>query len=212
MNPGGSLKSLISKIDAALGSIYEIDIKHNATEYISDHTSIKQPGALLIRTPSYENADIEVAIAFSAKVQSTLRTLNLDGFFSWSHEQIQAFSVAAEEISHFRYFVFHAEKDRQVSQLELEFHGEIDKFLMFHLMLKDFESVYSKLFESFSLSDQLTPLEQERYHSANQLAREFIVKNRLQFNSTESFADFLKNLRALYRMSPQEKFSLKHRL
>ena len=166
----------------------------------------------MIRTPSSETAEIEVAIAFSSKVQSTLRTLNLDGFSSWNHEQTQAFSVAAEEISHFRYFVFHTENDRKVSQLELEFHGEIDKFLMFHLMIKDFESVYSKLFESFSLSDQLTPLEQERYQSANQLAKEFIVKNRLQFNSSETFSDFLKNLRALYRMSPQEKFSLKHRL
>ncbi len=206
------MKSLISKIDAALGSIYEIDIKLSATEFISSHTSLRQQGVLLIRPPSPENTEVEVAIAFNSEVQSALNTLNLDVSSSWNLEQNQAFSVAAEEISHFRYFVFHAEKDRQVSQLELEFHGEIDKFLMFHLLIKNFESVYSKLFEGFSLSDQLTVQEQERYQSANQLAREFIVKHRHHFNSSETFSEFLKNLRALYRMSPQEKFSLKHRL
>jgi len=205
------LKSLIAKIDEALGSIYELDIKLNATEFLSSETNIKKPGALLIQNTNSEDKEVEIAIAFNSEIQSDLSTLHLEDFSSWNLRQNQAFSVAAEEVSHFRYFVFHTEQDRQVSQLELEFHGEIDKFLMFHLMTRNFDSVYTKLFESFSILDDLTSQEQERYHSANQLAREFIVKNRLQFNSPEHFSDFLKNLRALYRMSPQEKFSLKHR-
>jgi hypothetical protein len=83
---------------------------------------------------------------------------------------------------------------------------------MFQLLLKNFDLVYTKLFEGFSLSEQLTAQEQERYYSANQLAREFLVKHRHQFTSSEKFSDFLKSLRALYRMSPQDKFSLKQRL
>lgn len=206
------MKSLIEKIDASLGSIYDIDTSLKSSDFISSEDHQRQPGALLIRIGSSESKEVEVAIAFSSQVKSVLHNLTTEAFSSWNLEQSRAFSVAIEEISHFRYFIFHAAKDRQVSQLELEFHAEIDKFILFHLMAQNFDLVFSKLFEHFSFSPELSSAEQERYHAANQLAREFIVKNRLQFGSIEGFSCLLKNLRALYRMSPQEKFSLKHRL
>jgi len=206
------LKSLIAKIDAALGSIYEIDTSIKSSDYVSDQNHPKKQGALLIREGSPELKEIEVAIAFNKQIRSVLDELSTDNFSSWSLSQNQAFSVATEEISHFRCFIFHAEQSRAVSQLELEFQGEIDKFLLFYLLAQNFESIYSQLFESFSLSVELTEEEQERYRAANRLAREFILKHRPQFTTSEKFSDLLKNLRALYRMSPQDKFSLKQRL
>ncbi|MFM8269312.1 MAG: hypothetical protein ACKN9V_03910 [Pseudomonadota bacterium] len=205
------MKSLIGEIDAALGSLYDIDTTLKSADFISEQDHLKQPGALLIRNREPQSNDIEVAIAFNSQVKSVLHTLSTDTFLSWDLNQSRAFSVAAEEISHFRYFVFHSGKDRQVSHLELEFHGEIDKFLMFHLLAHNFDFVFTKLFENFSISPVLNAEEQERYHTANQLAREFILKNKNNFNTPQKFPDLLKDLRALYRMSPQEKFSLKHR-
>lgn len=206
------MKSLLGKIDTALGSIYEIDTSIKSADYVTRQAHPKKPGVLLIRNDDSEAKEVEVAIAFNSEIKTILEQLSTETFASWSLDQNRAFSVIAEEISHFRYFIFHAEKNRQISQLELEFQGDIDKFLLFYLLSQNFDLVYAQLFESFSLSSDLTTEEKERYLTANQLAREFITKNRSHFGSIEQFSDFLKALRALYRMSPQDKFSLKHRL
>jgi hypothetical protein len=49
---------------------------------------------------------------------------------AWSHDQIAAFTLVAEEVSHFHYLLHHAHQGRQVSQFELELQGDVDKLLL----------------------------------------------------------------------------------
>jgi len=162
--------------------------------------------------PKHNSEEVSVAIAFHPRVLIDLKNLNESLFPSWSHQQVQSFSVATEEISHFRYFVFHTHQKREVSQLELEFQGEIDKFLLLYLLSQQYEKSFQTLFEHFSFPSSLTKEESERYETAHQLAKEFIQKRKSCFTSSLEFSNLLKELRAHYRMSPEERFSLIHRL
>ena len=184
----------------------------DVNSFVTTLDDLNKSGALLIYCPSNKN-EMELGIALSPTVQAELNSLDPKPFSMWTHNEINAFSVVSEEISHFKYLVFHSTQQRGVSQLELEFQGEIDKFLLLYIFSKlDFNSVFSTLFEHFSISDSLTNEEKDRYQMANQLSKEFLLKNRDCFANDKSFSDFLSLLRALYRMGPQEKFSLKHRL
>jgi hypothetical protein len=162
--------------------------------------------------PQEKPQEVSVAIALHPRVLIDLKNLNETFFSSWNHQQVQSFSVATEEISHFRYFVFHANQKREVSQLELEFQGEIDKFLLLYLLSQQYEQSFQTLFEHFSFPSTLTKEESERYETAHQLAKEFIQKRKHFFTSSLEFSNLLKELRAHYRMSPEERFSLIHRI
>jgi len=216
------LKSLLKKLDSAIGSIYAIDTSLQVNDFVLTPQPVRKTGALLVKsqTTSSGKTDIEVGIVFHPQVAEDLNTVDPTNLSQWTASQTQAFAVAAEEVSHFRYLVFHAEKDRAVSQLELEFQGEIDKFLLFFFLKTSeasdsqeaFDQLFSGLFEQFKLVEGLTPEQTERYWEANQLAREFIQKHRPQFCSPQAITILLQELRALYRMSSTEKFSLRHRL
>ncbi len=161
-----------------------------------------------------------MGIAFQDHISQELEKMHHAQFQDWNLTQLRAFSVAAEEVSHFRYLVHHSALSRPISHLELEFHGELDRFLvfyLFHSVFYDhtalcFENSFGQLFEQFSLVENLTVQEKERYLEASQIAREFILKHRDSFSSQDGFSKLLGELRALYRMSPQDKFSLIHRL
>lgn len=216
------MKSLLKKLDSALGSIYAIDTSLAVTDFVLTPQPVRETGALLVKSQASSSGetDIEVGIVFHPQVAEHLNTVDPTNLPYWTASQTQAFAVAAEEVSHFRYFVFHAEKDRAVSQLELEFQGEIDKFLLFFFLTISksaepedaFDKLFSGLFEQFKLVEGLTPEQTERYWEANQLAREFIQKHRPQFRSPQAMTVLLRELRALYRMTSDEKFSLRHRL
>ena len=132
----------------------------------------------------------------------------------WSRDQIGAFTIATEEISHFHYLVHHAARARQVSQLELELQGEIDKFLLtfFANYRKDerlFEALFEQLFYHFSLATHLSAEEKARYQAANDLAKRFIRKHaRALIDQRASLEGVFRLLRRFYRLDIPEKVSL----
>lgn len=214
------MKSLLESIDTAIADIYAIDNTLKASDFVVPEVHTQHPGTLLVFQPPEPSAHdtLEVGIAFQPHIQNLLLQLIPSNFSKWNLEDKNAFSVATEEISHFRYLTFHAGQLRSISQLELEFHGEIDKFLLLFLLGKTmstgpdcFEQTFTQLFENSSWVHPLSMESQERYAQASQLAREFIQKNKEFFSSDESFQSFLNTLRSLYRMSADEKFSLKNR-
>jgi len=215
------LKSILQQIDHALASIYQINHQLKAADFVLSPQSNTKSGAILIHDPQEEpkTDSVEVGLIFNPAIHQELLTVSPDWFHLWTPEQHQAFSVVVEEVSHFRFFVFHAQAQRKMSQLELEFQGEVDKFLLFFFTLtqsrqdlaQSFDSLFSQVFENFSWVPHLSPEAQERYQAANQMAREYIQKNRTLFLSPGHFVELFTQLRKFYRLSPEERFSLTHR-
>src|SRR5205823_14442801 len=127
------------------------------------------------------------------------------------------FSVAAEEVSHFQYLLFHATSGRSVSQFELELQGEIDKFLLTFFAVSSggkfdeqlFGTLFEQFFYHFHLAESLTQEQRVRYMEANHVAKRFIRRcgKLLALEGGRRDRAF-SLLRRFYRVDSAEKLSL----
>lgn len=93
-------------------------------------------------------------------------------------DHIDELSCAAEGASHFLYVADRAGKGRTVSKLELELQGEVDKFLLIHLLAADRSraippDLFARQFEGHSFSSGLSEDEVERYATASHFAAKY---------------------------------------
>lgn len=215
------MKRAVRQIDRALKSLYALDLRFHAERFlIPDAGSRKETaraghaahqGALLVRETG-EGADI--GIYLSPAVREGLKGIDFSRARDWSHERTSAFAVAAEEISHFHYLLFHAMAGRAVSQLELEVQAEIDKFLLLYFArlgggspsAEIFDETFRQLFEEFRLNESLGDETRERYEAASRLARTLVLKL-AALCLAPRFENGLRWLRRYYRLSRAEKLS-----
>lgn len=215
------MKRVIRKIDLALKSLYNLDCEFRAEDFLLKRPAAQKAvgsaglqGALYVQ--SGEPCDLTLGIYLSAAVGENLTKFPRGRSAFWSREKLSAFAVATEEISHFHYLLHHAATGRQVSQLELELQGDIDKFLLAFFANAGgdeagnviFETLFERLFSQFRLSELLTGEEKDRYTEANRLAKRFILKFADQLSDPASSENVLKALRRFYRLNASEKMSL----
>ena len=93
-------------------------------------------------------------------------------------DDLDAFSCAAEGASHFLYVADRAAKERRVSCLELELQGEVDKFLLIHLIAAGeggavAPEFFERQFEHHAFGAGLSPDEVDRYATASHFAAKY---------------------------------------
>lgn len=227
------MKAIVRKIDRALKRIYNLENRYWAERFLlrgHNHAIAKHhanlQGAIFVQGGSLEQLtgtasdDLSVAIYFSEPVRKELSDHTKWRTTEWSQQQMSAFAVATEEISHFNYLIHNAMTGRAISQLELELQGEVDKFLLsyFALITKAerppgavFEALFNQLFERFHWSENLNEEQMERYAQANQCAQRFILKCRADLAKPHSSDRVFKLLRQFYRLSASDKMSFVRR-
>lgn len=207
-----ALRHAIQHVELHLKRFYQLEPKLSAAQFLvgkpvrtlSPSTTVgtrSYEGALFIRQASPQ--DLEIAIYIKPRLQRALRNFSRWRGL-WNTEQVHAFSVLAEEVSHFHFLLFHVQSGRPVSQLELEVQGEIDKFLLAFFSQYSqsgpalFDRTYRQLFEDYSLGDSLSPEQQTRYLDANNIAKNKIRKLRHALIRRDS-EGLLPQLRKIYR-------------
>ncbi|HET7788633.1 MAG TPA: hypothetical protein VFL36_21845 [Myxococcales bacterium] len=131
----------------------------------------------------------------------------------WSRERLSGFCAAAEGVSHFLYVTHRAGQGGQVSQLELEAQGELDKYLAVLLQLwatgrrAASPALRRNLFERSVLRPGLTPPERDRYRLASALAAACARAWEARYVLAGRLDALLRDARRLYRLSGGEKFS-----
>lgn len=91
---------------------------------------------------------------------------------------VDELACAAEGVSHFLYLVDRATNGRNVTRLELELQGEVDKFLALNLISLETDGttspeLFTIQFEAASYDRRLTAEEIERYRTASHFAAKF---------------------------------------
>ncbi len=210
--------ALIRKIDLALKEIYNLDSSQTAEEFLIQELkeglqvrSANYHGALLIK----EDGDLNVGIYLDEEIKSGLMGAEKKEPGDWNIEELNAFAVATEEISHLNYLIYVAGCGRQVSQLELELQGEIDRFVVFYYAMKSqnideeklFQDLLERFFSLFRWKDGLAPLEKDRYAMAHSLARRFFHREAKHFSKHCKEETRLRFLRTFYRLNAPEKLS-----
>jgi len=225
------VKTVVQKIDRAIKQLYNLDSPHRAENFLIDSNSPKlrtmpvvapseQAGAVIIKISKLEEGNVDLGIIFGEKVQAELSQIERVEPAQWPFLQINALSVAAEEISHFHYLVDRFQLEHTVTQLELELQGEIDKFLLIFFLTQQaskenpnlFEKIFDQVFSHFHWTRGLSSEDQQRYEQANTQARQFIKNFGESVWSRKSPEQCLDYLRHFYRLSQSEKLGFISRL
>jgi hypothetical protein len=163
--------------------------------------------ALLLRENGEE---VHVGLFLDDKVLSQLARPSAS---PWTHERLQGFCAAAEGVSHFLYLAHRAGQGGQVSQLELEAQGELDKYLAVLLQLwatgrrSASGELRRRLFQRSVLRPGLTPPERDRYRLASALAAACARAWEERYVLAGRLDGLLRDARRLYRLAGGEKFS-----
>jgi len=212
------MKSAIRKMDRAIKQLYNLEHDFKAESFLVSNpmTASTGKGAFYIRAD--EEEEVRIGIFLDAQVRNELSDLHRWNPSDWNQPQLGAFTIAAEEVSHFNYFLHHQLAGRPVSQLEMETQGEVDKFLLtflsgFNLMnekqlLTKFERLLEQFFERYRLAEHLDEEQCQRYEEANRLAQHFLSKYKAQILDLRKWERTLRLLRRFYRVNLSEKLSL----
>jgi hypothetical protein len=172
------------------------------------HAPLASPQeALLLREGEGE---LQVALFLDDAVLAQLAREPTD---PWTRERLSGFCAAAEGVSHFLYLAHRAGQGGQVSQLELETQGELDKYLAVVLQLwatgrrAASPALRHSLFDRSVLRAGLTAPERDRYRLASALAAARAKVWEARYVLAGRLDALLREARKLYRLSGGEKFS-----
>ena len=163
--------------------------------------------ALLLREKGEE---LHVALFLDDSVLAQLGRTATD---PWTQDRLQGFCAATEGVSHFLYVAHRARQGGQVSQLELEAQGEIDKYLAVLLQLwatgrrSASRELRRRLFERSVLRPGLSGPERERYRLASALAAACARAWEARYVLAGRLDGLLRDARRVYRLAGGEKFS-----
>lgn len=101
-------------------------------------------------------------------------------------DELDALSCAIEGASHFLYAADRAARERQLSRLELELQGEVDKFLIIHILASEAEGfaspdLFARQFERHRYGAGLDAADIERYDAANHFAAKYCAGLRANY-------------------------------
>ena len=131
----------------------------------------------------------------------------------WTEKRLAGFCAAAEGVSHFLYVAHRARQGGQVSQLELEAQGEIDKYLAVILQLwatgrrTASKELRRRLFQGSVLRPGLSAPERDRYRLASALAAACARAWEARYVLQGRLDALLREARRVYRLAGGEKFS-----
>jgi hypothetical protein len=149
-----------------------------------------------------EEGEISLAVHFG---DHTLERLEKEGL---SQGGLGDFLSAVEEVSHFVFLSWNAQNLRKVTLLDVEFQGEIDKFLLASQYFAESDGLFVRLFEQIAYDETLNEEARERYREANRLGGKYLKSLGGIFVDGLAKPQVLAQLRAFYRQSSLARLSL----
>jgi len=205
------LASLLSQLDR----IYDLELEVKIEEFLISREVCQNlagdcaTGSTVVVHQGREDEEIELGVYIGEETLARLNELDLSSGVASEH--FPALCIAIEEVSHFAYLMWNANRDKSVTQLELELQAEVDKFVTSALLLarKNRQLVpadlMDRLFGDFVLRDGLDFSRRERYLTASSFARTYCSFLVRRFLRRPRVADLLAELRHFYRLTQRGK-------
>ncbi|MGI9263831.1 MAG: hypothetical protein ACR2QU_02805 [Gammaproteobacteria bacterium] len=156
-----------------------------------------------------DGENVDVAVYLNAAVLNRLRTENpLDQLHDGN---LGDFWTVLEGVSHFVCLAWNAEKNRQVTQLELELQAEVDKFVTTALLVaaqrggKVPPDLHQWLFELPEIDGERGAEEKARYSRANRYAGRYCLELIRRYLRDGENKSMMPELRRFYRFSQRRK-------
>ena len=212
-------------IQRELERLYDVSLPHAVEDFVVDASeardalgehAVARGEVLLVR----EDAD-GVAVGLYVDAES-VRTLARRRGDAWTDERFPAACLATEGVSHFVYLLFRAERDGDVSALELELQAEVDKYATGLLaglgvgviaardrspdaLMARSRSLRRRLFDDAELLDPPGTEEGDRYRAALTLASRFVAHLERTYVARGDLPALANALRRYYRLRGEAK-------
>jgi hypothetical protein len=205
------LAGLLVDVQRRLESLYALERQAPVTDFLIPlDEAAAYPGGGSRTLVTQEGDDVSLGVVLDDTVCAGIAAadprVHLDG------DNLHPFCVVAEEVSHFVYLAFCARAARQVTQLELELQGEVDKYLcaVFLLSLQNEGAVSpglrELLFRRYRLAAHVTDEEgRARYHRASALAYRYCSWLESRFLRPARLVDLAREARRFYRLGQRDK-------
>ena len=209
--PGPGFSGLLVDVQRRLEGLYALDHQAPVTEFLIpvEHAG-DYPGGGSRTLVTQKGDDVSLGVVLEDSVRARLAAS--DPRVHLDRDNLDPFCVAAEEVSHFVYLFFCARAARQVTQLELELQGEVDKYLssVFLLCLQNEGAVSpllrELLFRRYRLAAHVTDEEgRARYHRASGLAYRYCGYLESRFLRRSQLQELRREARRFYRLGQRDK-------
>jgi hypothetical protein len=206
----GALSHLLLDVQRRLEALYAVGPQAPVTDFlIPADEAAEYPGGGSRTLLTQKGDDVSLGVVLEESVRSRLAAR--DPREKLDDANLDSFCVLAEEVSHFVYLFFCARAARQVTQLELELQGEVDKYLstVFLLSLQNEGAVSPRLrallFRHYHLAPHVTDEGRERYRAASDLAYRYCGWLEESFLRPARLQDLARESRRFYRLGQREK-------
>jgi len=212
-----ALLRLIEIVENNLALFYSFAKSANANDHIIDRDRLEQgnwpsfagQGAVTL-AESNNSDEIFLGISFAEEVVQALGAQNPADILN--SKNLNAACVVIEEVSHFHLIINRAKQGLQVSQLELEWQGEIDKLLVCGMLLHEQCGLPHLLPLARQIYDQavIIGIDNQRYQEATKYAARFwfnAIANATSADNALFDADVRKSLMRAYGLPWNEKIA-----
>jgi hypothetical protein len=208
---------LLTRIQSELAAIYQTPLSYDIYDFVitdarlaealTPATSSQNNQERLLIQPAFD--DPRLSLYIDRTVLERLRTD--DPTVSLHAGNLVEYLIALEGVSHLHYVIWNIEHDNPVSLLELELQAEVDKYVACAKLFGDQlagnipAGLHQALFDAVSFDVSLAPEAQSRYQEANYFAAKYCADLRRRFPGHHGQPSFLRELRAFYRLTQNEK-------
>ena len=211
MSEASPVSALLVDVQRRLEALYALERQAPVTEFLIPVEHARDyPGGGSRTLLTQRGEDVSLGVVLEDSVRTRLAAA--DPRVHLDRENLDPFCVAAEEVSHFVYLFFCASAARQVTQLELELQGEVDKYLssVFLLCLQNEGAVSpllrELLFRQYHLAAHVTDEEgRARYHRASHLAYRYCGYLESRFLRPSRLPELAREARRFYRLGQRDK-------
>lgn len=172
--------------------------------------------SVLLRQGNESGNELELGVYLGESTLETLKGIDLASTIE--AKSLDALFTSIEEVSHFAYLLFSAQREKRVSQLELELQGEVDKFITAALLIaapnggRVPRGLLDRLFSGFELRAELDAPTRARYHKASSLASRYCSYVLEDALGRRRLGPLLSELRSFYRLTQRGKIGRIHRV
>lgn len=207
---------LLRRLETLLQELYGLDLAYGVDDFlITDAVfarALDTGGRDVDEKLLISETDGEAEVALYLERQLLERLSARDPLTRLDAANLADFWAVLEGVSHFTYYAWNAERDKNVTLFELELQAEVDKFVATGILLKqqsgcEPHELHGWLFDKPQLDGELKGAERERYRRANRYAGKYC--RRLAPALTRGAGDeaVQSELRRFYRLSQGSKLA-----
>lgn len=203
-------QSVPREIQAWLEQLYRLPPLAPVDAFLIEGTAYGGPTETLLLREAHDA--LELGLYLDPRVVARLEAAG--GLAGFPEHRLEDFWTVLEGVSHFVCLGWHAEREREISALDLEVQAEIDKFVSAWEFARQSglgnlaEPLYRQLFDAWRPTANNRV--EERYHRASAIAAAYCRYLCGRFD--ESPLDLRGELRAFFRLPPQRRRERIHEL